>query len=120
LVGVVLQMLVGVSFLQRIGQRFEQPFRRRSHLIGPESATVVGETDDGASSSVRTALTALCRLGTGDILDRELQERAVFSMRRADCETIIDCVVGDAAALANESLTAPLNVEMIEQEPGSR
>jgi hypothetical protein len=29
-------------------------------------------------------------------------------------------VVGDSAALANESLTAPLNVEMIEQEPGSR
>ena len=26
----------------------------------------------------------------------------------------------DTAALANESLTAPLNVEMIEQEPGSR
>jgi hypothetical protein len=29
-------------------------------------------------------------------------------------------LVGDSAALANESLTAPLNVEMIEQEPGSR
>lgn len=54
------------------------------------------------------------------ILDRELQVRAVFSSGRADCETIIRRVVGCAAALANESLTAPLNVEMIEQEPGSR
>ena len=54
------------------------------------------------------------------ILDRELQERAVFLIGRADCETIIRRVVGDTAALANESLTAPLNVEMIEQEPGSR
>ncbi|MGX9425238.1 MULTISPECIES: hypothetical protein [Bradyrhizobium] len=45
------------------------------------------------------------------ILDLELQECAVFSIAR---------VVGDTAALANESLTAPLNVEMIEQEPGSR
>ncbi|WP_165421237.1 hypothetical protein [Bradyrhizobium sp. Leo170] len=54
------------------------------------------------------------------ILDRELQERAVSSIRRANCETIIRHVVGDTAALANESLTAPLNVEMIEQEPGSR
>ena len=54
------------------------------------------------------------------ILDRELQERGVFSIGCADCETIIRRVVGDTAALANESLTAPLNVEMIEQEPGSR
>jgi hypothetical protein len=54
------------------------------------------------------------------ILDRELQERAVFSIGRADCEAIIRSVVGDTAALANENLTAPLNVEMIEQEPGSR
>ena len=54
------------------------------------------------------------------ILDRELQERAVFAIGRADCEAIIRRVVGDTAALANESLTAPLNVEMIEQEPGSR
>jgi hypothetical protein len=54
------------------------------------------------------------------ILDRELQERGGFSTGRADCETIIHCVLGDAAALANESLTAPLNVEMIEQESGSR
>jgi hypothetical protein len=54
------------------------------------------------------------------ILDRELQERAVFSIGRADCEVIIRRVVGDTAALANESLTAPLNFEMIEQEAGSR
>lgn len=54
------------------------------------------------------------------ILDRELRERAVFSIGRADCEAIIRRVVGDTAAPANESLTAPLNVEMIEQEPGSR
>ena len=54
------------------------------------------------------------------ILDRELQERGVFSISRADCQAIIHRVVGDTAALANESLTAPLNVEMIEQEPGSR
>jgi hypothetical protein len=54
------------------------------------------------------------------ILDRELQERGVFSIDRADCEAIIRRVVGDTAALANESITAPLNVEMIEQEPGSR
>jgi hypothetical protein len=53
------------------------------------------------------------------ILDHELQERGV-SIGRADCEAIIRRVVGDTAALANESLTAPLNVEMIEQEPGSR
>ena len=51
---------------------------------------------------------------------RELQERAVFSIDPADCEAIIRRVVGDTAALANESLTAPLDVEMIEQEPGSR
>ena len=54
------------------------------------------------------------------ILDRELQERAVFSIGGAECEAIIRRVVGDAAALTNESLTAPLNVEMIEQKPGSR
>jgi hypothetical protein len=54
------------------------------------------------------------------ILDRELQERGVFSIGRADCETIIRCVVGDTAALADESLTASHNFEMIEQEPGSR
>jgi hypothetical protein len=54
------------------------------------------------------------------ILDRELQERAVFSIGRADCEAIIRRVVSGTAALANESLTAPLNVETIEQEPGSR
>ena len=54
------------------------------------------------------------------ILDRELQERAVFSIGRADCEAIIRCVVSDTAALAKESLTAPLNVGMIEQERGSR
>ena len=54
------------------------------------------------------------------ILDRELQERAVFSIGSADYDAIIRRVVGDPAALANESLTAPLNVEMIEQEPGSR
>ena len=53
------------------------------------------------------------------ILDRELQEHGV-SIGRADCKANIRRVVGDAAALANESLTAPLNVEMIEQEPGSR
>ena len=51
------------------------------------------------------------------ILDRELQERGVFSIGRADCEAIIR---SDTAALASESLTAPLNAEMIEQEPGSR
>jgi hypothetical protein len=54
------------------------------------------------------------------ILDRELQERDVFSIGGADCEAIIRRVVADGAALANESLTAPLKVEMIEQEPGSR
>jgi hypothetical protein len=54
------------------------------------------------------------------ILDRELQERAVFSIGHADREAIICRVIGDTAALANESLTAPLNVEMIEQELGSR
>ena len=54
------------------------------------------------------------------ILDCELQERGVFSIGRADCEAIIRRVIGDTAALANESLTARLNFEMIEQEPGSR
>jgi hypothetical protein len=54
------------------------------------------------------------------ILDRELQERGVFSIGRANCEAIIRRIVGDGAALANETLTAPLNVEMIEQKPGSR
>jgi hypothetical protein len=54
------------------------------------------------------------------IIDRELQERAVFSIGGIGCEAIIPRAVGDDAALANESLTAPLNVEMIEQEPGSR
>ena len=54
------------------------------------------------------------------ILDRELQDCAIYSIGRADCEAIIRRVICDTAALANESLTAPLNVEMIEQEPGSR
>ncbi len=54
------------------------------------------------------------------ILDRELQERGVFSIGRADCEAIIRRVVGNGTALANESLTALLNVEMIEQKPGFR
>ena len=54
------------------------------------------------------------------ILDRELQARAVFSIGRADCEAIIRRVVSDTAALAKESLTALLNVRMIEQERGSR
>lgn len=49
-------------------------------------------------------------------LNRELQERAVFSIGHADCEAIIRRVVGDTAALANESLTAPLNVGMIEDQ----
>jgi hypothetical protein len=53
-------------------------------------------------------------------LDRELHERCVFSIGRADCEATIRHIVGDTAALANESRMAPLNVEMIEQEPGSR
>ena len=57
---------------------------------------------------------------TAAMLDCELQERGVFSIGRADCEAIIRRVVGDTAALANESLIAPLNVEMIEQEPGYR
>jgi len=56
----------------------------------------------------------------GAMLDRELQECAVFSIGRIDCETIIRRVVSDTAALAKESLTAPLNVGMIEQERGSR
>jgi hypothetical protein len=56
---------------------------------------------------------------TAAMLDRELQERGVFSIGRADREAIIR-IVSDAAALANGSLTTPLNVEMIEQEPGSR
>jgi hypothetical protein len=42
------------------------------------------------------------------ILDRELQERGVFSIGRIDCEAIIRRVVGDTAALADVSLTAPL------------
>jgi len=54
------------------------------------------------------------------ILDRELQERGVFSIGRTDCEVIIRRVVGDTAALANESQKASLKVEMIEREPGSR
>jgi hypothetical protein len=55
---------------------------------------------------------------TAAMLDRELQE-SVFSIGRADWEAIIR-IVSDTAALANGSLTTPLNVEMIEQEPGSR
>jgi hypothetical protein len=54
------------------------------------------------------------------ILYRELQKRGVFSIGRADCEAIIRRGVGDTAALANEGLTAQLNVERIEQEPGPR
>ena len=54
------------------------------------------------------------------ILERELQKCAVFSIGRSDCEAIIRRVVSDTAALANESLTAPLSIEMIEQELGSR
>jgi hypothetical protein len=44
---------------------------------------------------------------TAAILDRELQERGVFSIGCADCEAIIRRAVSDTAALANESLTAP-------------
>jgi hypothetical protein len=54
---------------------------------------------------------------TAAIPDRALQERGVFSIGRADCEAIIRRVVSDTAA---EILTVPLNVEMIEREPGSR
>jgi hypothetical protein len=54
------------------------------------------------------------------ILGRKLQERCVFSIGRADCGAIFRRVVGDTVAPASESLTAPLNVEMIEKEPGSR
>jgi hypothetical protein len=54
------------------------------------------------------------------ILDSELQESGVFSIGCADCEAIIRRADSDTAAVANESLTALLNVEMIEQEPGSR
>ena len=57
---------------------------------------------------------------TGAMLDRELQERGVFSIGCADCEAIIRRVVSAPAALAKESLTAPLNVGMIEQQRGSR
>jgi len=57
---------------------------------------------------------------TGATPDRELQQPGVFSIACADCEAIIRCVVSDTAALAKESLTAPLNVGMIEQERGSR
>jgi hypothetical protein len=56
---------------------------------------------------------------TAAMLGRELQERGVFSIGRADWEAIIR-IASDIAALANESLTTPLNVEMIGQEPGSR
>jgi hypothetical protein len=38
------------------------------------------------------------------ILDRELPERGVFSIGRADCEAIFRRVVGDTAALANENV----------------
>jgi hypothetical protein len=44
------------------------------------------------------------------MLDQELQERGVFSIGRADWEAIIR-IVSDIAALANESLTTPLNVK---------
>jgi hypothetical protein len=54
------------------------------------------------------------------ILDQELQERGVLWMGRADFEAIIHRVVGDSAALANESVTAPFNVEKIEQGPSAR
>ncbi|VIO69571.1 hypothetical protein CI1B_27770 [Bradyrhizobium ivorense] len=53
------------------------------------------------------------------IIDREPPASAVFLIG-IDCEAIIARVVGDAAALANESLTAPLNVKTIEDEPGLR
>jgi hypothetical protein len=53
-------------------------------------------------------------------LDRELQERTLFSIGRADRGAIIRRAVDNTAALANESLTAPLHVEMIEQERGPR
>jgi hypothetical protein len=56
---------------------------------------------------------------TAAMFDRELQERGVFSIGRADWKAVIR-IVSDTAALANGSLTTPLNVEMIEQEPGSR
>jgi len=56
---------------------------------------------------------------TAATLDRELQERGVFSIGRAAWEANIR-IVSDTAALANGFLTTPLNVEMIEQEPGSR
>jgi hypothetical protein len=54
------------------------------------------------------------------IFNRELQECAVCSIGRADGEPIVRRVVDDIAALANESLAAPLHVEMIEQERGLR
>lgn len=56
---------------------------------------------------------------TAAMLNRELQERGVFSIGRADWEAIVR-IVSDTAALANGNLTTPLNVEMIKQQPGSR
>lgn len=54
------------------------------------------------------------------MIDRELQKRGAFSIGRTDCEAIIRRVIDDSATLVNESLMAPRNREMIEQEPGSR
>jgi hypothetical protein len=87
--------------------------RRRSTDRG---ATHAGRRKDGDDEVDEVTVFAIMAA----ILDRELQERGFFSIGRAVCEAIIRRVVGDTAALANESLTAPLNFEMIEQEPGSR
>ena len=54
---------------------------------------------------------------TAAIPDRALQERGVCSIGRADYEAITRRVVSDITA---GILTAPPNVEMIEQEPSSR
>ena len=45
---------------------------------------------------------------------------ALQSSPHRDDEVMVFAIVGCTVALANESLATPLNVEMIEQEPGSR
>jgi hypothetical protein len=55
------------------------------------------------------------------ILHRQLQERDVFSIGRADCEAIIRRVVGDTAVLANRRVPARrLRGSTARQEPASR
>jgi hypothetical protein len=110
--------MINASGIARQATAQELVTRLWRHCRARRRSTDRGATHAGRRRNGDDEVTVFAIMAA--ILDRELQERGVFSIGRADCEAIIRRVVGDTAALANESLKASLKVEMIEREPGSR